>query len=376
MLKRFQCVLLIGGAGAAAWMGGCNLPPQGEVDRSFLAEPKADDERGSARPSSMSDEPPTTVIAFGSCAKESRPQPIWHQIARAEPDAFLFIGDNIYADTEDIGVMRAKYAKLAAKPAFAAFRERCPIFATWDDHDYGENDAGKEYPMRAESQTEFLDFFGEPERSSRRLTPGVYDSEMLTMHGKRVQIILLDTRYFRDAITRDPAGRKNGLGPYIPNTDTSTTMLGEDQWVWLMAQLRREADVRIIASSIQVVPFESRWETWGNMPHERQRLYDLIGETGAEGVVFVSGDRHLCELSRDDSGPYPMLDLTSSGMTERGVKRVTEPNRFRLGDAAKQTNYGLVRIEWSEDPVIELEARDAEGALLLGGRVLLSTLAP
>ena len=43
-----------------------------------------------------------TVIAFGACAHENKPQPIWDAIVNAKPDLFIFAGDNIYADTEDM----------------------------------------------------------------------------------------------------------------------------------------------------------------------------------------------------------------------------------------------------------------------------------
>ena len=38
------------------------------------------------------------LIAFGSCAREREPQPIWTEIIAKDPDLFLFIGDNHYAD--------------------------------------------------------------------------------------------------------------------------------------------------------------------------------------------------------------------------------------------------------------------------------------
>jgi alkaline phosphatase D len=99
------------------------------------------------------------------------------------PELFLFLGDNIYADTEDMEVMRAKYAQLAAQPGFQKLRETCPILATWDDHDYGENDAGAEYPKKRESQQVFLDFFGVPRDSPRRAREGVYHSEVFGPRG-------------------------------------------------------------------------------------------------------------------------------------------------------------------------------------------------
>ena len=60
--------------------------------------------------------PVVSRIAFGSCATQARPQPIWDAVAATRPELLLMLGDNIYADTEDMDVMRAKYARLAKQP--------------------------------------------------------------------------------------------------------------------------------------------------------------------------------------------------------------------------------------------------------------------
>src|SRR5262245_5450269 len=83
---------------------------------------------------------PLERIAFGSCAHQDRAQPIWDAIVAARPDLFLFLGDTIYADTTDMKVFRAKYDLLAAKPGWQKLLKTCPVFATWDDHDYGADD--------------------------------------------------------------------------------------------------------------------------------------------------------------------------------------------------------------------------------------------
>jgi alkaline phosphatase D len=145
---------------------------------------------------------PLSRIAFGSCASEARPQPIWAAIAATKPELLLMLGDNIYADTRDMDVMRAKYARLAAMPGFKALRESVPILATWDDHDLGVDDGGSDYPKKVESQRIFLDFFGDPEDSPRRKRPGVYDARVFGPEGRRVQVIMLDTRYFRSSPLR------------------------------------------------------------------------------------------------------------------------------------------------------------------------------
>src|SRR5262249_9540800 len=110
---------------------------------------------------------PLSRIVFGSCAHQDKPQPIWKPILEARPELFLFLGDNIYADTEDMEVMRKKYDKLANLPGFKKLRETCPVLATWDDHDFGVNDGGADYARRRESQQLFLDFFNVPRESPR-----------------------------------------------------------------------------------------------------------------------------------------------------------------------------------------------------------------
>ena len=191
---------------------------------------------------------PMSRIGFGSCAHQDQPQPVWDAVAAAEPDLFLLIGDNIYADTNDMQVMRDKYARFNAVPGFAKLRQRVPLMGTWDDHDYGANNAGVEYPMKRQSQQALLDFFQVPADSPRRTLEGVYHAQTFGPPGRRVQVILLDTRYFRSPLKTGPDGK--GIAP---NHDADATMLGAAQWRWLEGQLRQPAELRLIVSSVQVV---------------------------------------------------------------------------------------------------------------------------
>jgi alkaline phosphatase D len=161
-------------------------------------------------------------------------------------------------------------------------------------------------------------------------------------------------------------------------------MLGEEQWKWLDAELQQPAEVRIIASSVQVIPNEHHWEKWGNMPRERRRLFDLIRKNNAGGVVFISGDRHLAEISRLDAGAeesgvsYPLYDLTSSSLNQpSGGGNENEPNRHRLGDNYLPVNFGTITIDWEQDdPTITLAVHDLQGAAVRKEMVKLSELQP
>jgi len=322
-----------------------------------------------------------TTIAFGSCARQDRPQDIWEAIIATDPQLFLFIGDNVYADYPEVPKtamdIKKAYDMLAQQPGWKKIQQQCHIMATWDDHDYGLNDAGKEWELKEESRELFLQFFGVRRNDPRQLREGIYHSEMFGEPGQRVQVIMLDTRYFRDSLVRHNDWREKGLnGPYSPNLYGNGDLLGEAQWKWLEEELRKPADIRIIGSSIQLVAREHGWEMWGNFPHERDRFYDLIEETGANGIVVISGDRHLIEISRDDSraAPYPIYDFTSSGFNFPSSP-VSEPNAFRISPVLREPNFGLILIDWKgEDTTITLEGRALKGQLLMRETIKLSEL--
>lgn len=326
-------------------------------------------------------DPSVRTIAFSSCYHGKPDTFIWHSIAAEDPDLFLFIGDNVYVDLprppKGEADFQRTYDELANNRSWQHLLERVPVLATWDDHDYGLNDAGVEFPLKQVAQQQFIDFFGLPEDSPVRQRPGVYDAHVFGPEGKRVQVILLDTRYFRDPILKNPKGRVDGKGPYMPRTDGEGTMLGEAQWAWLEEQLRQPADLRIIASSIQVVADEHGWESWGNLPHERNRLYKLIKTTGANGVVFISGDRHLTEVSRDDDPTlaYPVWDFTNSGMDEK-EKAVREPNRSRVKGPVRRENYGVFTIDWAgpAGPSLQYRSCTQSGSPIFEQRIWLKDL--
>ena len=344
------------------------------------------------KPADKPAEPVMSRIAFGSCARQDRPQPIWDAVVETRPQLFLFLGDNVYADTADMAVMRAKYRLLAEQPGYQKLLRACPVLATWDDHDYGLDDSGADYPMRRQSQAVFLDFFAAPPDDERRTRDGVYCARVFGPPGRRVQVILLDTRSFRSPLKGGfrPGERGEGRrGKYLPDPDPAATMLGEAQWRWLEEQLKAPAELRVIGSSVQVVPDEHGWEKWGNFPRERERLFRLIKQTGAGGVVLLSGDRHLAEISRLPADHplgvgYPLYDVTSSSLnspsgnaTAAGTRFANEANSYRLGLTYFDTNFGTVHVDWDKpDPVVRLQVRDEKGDVALQQRLPLSQLKP
>lgn len=327
-------------------------------------------------------------IAFGSCAKQWEPQPIWGTVAAAKPDLFLFIGDAIYGDwhgdkpfVPTAESLQADWERLAAIPEFAAVREQVPFMATWDNHDYGSHDGGAGFGLKEASKSLFLDFFGEPDGSQRRVTPGIYDARVLGPEGRRVQVILLDTRSFRSGFRRDPRtaeARKaiGKVGKYLPRSEPSATLLGEAQWQWLEKQLKKPAELRLIVSSTQVIADQKGMDEWGVFPRERQRLFDLIDTTAADGVLILSGNVHFAEVSRYRGNTYPLYDFTASGMTHVNPDYAAARNDYRVAGPFVEHNVGLVVIDWeaADGPDILLSILGVEGMTELEYSVPLSAL--
>jgi len=233
------------------------------------------------------------------------------------------------------------YLLLRNDPHFKKIRNNIPLIATWDDHDYGQNNGGKLFPHKEASNESFMDFYSIPENSSMRGRDGIYESYYFNDGGERLQVILLDTRWNLDVI---------GPEPLTPTSNTELDMLGEAQWAWLEAELRQPATVRIIGSSTQFCIEPNTYEAWANYPHEQDRMFDLIASTRAEGVFFISGDVHYSEASRQQrEGLYPIYDFTSSGITN--VEGSPKPNSFRIGEAFNDNNFGMITIDWISDPV-------------------------
>ena len=298
------------------------------------------------------------VIAFGSCNKEDEPQPLWNAILTNDPDLFLWGGDNIYSDTDDHEKMKADYFLQKQNKSYQKILDKMPVMGTWDDHDYGLNDGGKEWHFKEESQQLFLDFFDVPENSQRRSREGVYHAEVFNSAGGSVKVITLDTRYFRDELVRsdDPDKR------YKPSTGN---ILGQKQWEWLASELEKSnADFNVIMSSIQILSVEHGYETWGNFPSEIEKLKELIVSSKAKNVILLSGDRHISEFSKKDVDGlnYQLFDFTSSGLNNNWETFSGEPNNNRVGEVISAKSFGLLKFDFDKNE-LRLEMRGLNNKL-------------
>ncbi len=305
---------------------------------------------------------PLSRIAFASCADQARPQPIWEAIQAYRPEFFIFAGDNVYGDfkTAEAGNLRHAYDAATRIEGYAKLRDTVPHIAIWDDHDYGSNDGGVEFPHKAVAKEEFLRFWKVPSDDVRRSRDGLYTAQTFGPPGRSVQVILLDLRWFRSPLRITDQRGAPGKERYLPDANPDKTMMGEVQWAWLAAELRKPANLRLVVSSTQVLAEGHGWERWGNFPLERQKLFDTIRAARASNVVFLSGDRHIGALYRETpQGLYPLHDVTSSGINQV-YAAAKEPGPNRLGELLAEANFGTVDIDWAQRR-LTLGLRDMKG---------------
>lgn len=297
-----------------------------------------------------------TRIAFGSCVNENRSMAFWDVIAAQKPQAFLLIGDNVYGDTRtansaDLPTLTASYRKLSARQEFDRFRRSVPMMTTWNDHDLGADDAGGSFAFKEYAEDIYESYWSSSNEVKSR--PGVYESRVVGPEGKRVQFIILDSRFFRSDLVAMPY-RDSGpaIGWYIPNTDAKATILGDAQWQWLEQELAKPADLRFIVSSIQLITSAHNYESWANFPKERKRFYGLLAAKRVNNAVLLTGDRHAGAFYKTDvvGLAAPLWEITSSSLNfgfGKGDDRAREPDPARTGGLWSIPNFSVIDIDWT-----------------------------
>lgn len=305
---------------------------------------------------------PAFKIAFGSCARQTSQEQLWREVVEQNPDLWIWIGDNVYADTHNMDSLRRDYTIQKSHPDYQRLMKTAPIIGTWDDHDYGANDGGKFYTKKDQSKEELLRFLDVPASAGVRQHGGVYQSFNYGKGRRSIKVILLDTRYFRDTLERSKEkGKRYAINP-------KGDVLGDAQWAWLENELTHsDANLHIIASSIQFLANDHGYEKWGNFPKARQRMFDLLQKTKPANAFFISGDRHIAEFSKIKLPElsYPLYDFTSSGLTHTWEEAWDEENKLRVGKIIIKKNYGLISIEWRKrKPIVTLQVLGKDNTLL------------
>tara|TARA_Y100001968_G_scaffold322174_1_gene357795 strand:- start:701 stop:1657 length:957 start_codon:yes stop_codon:yes gene_type:complete len=270
-------------------------------------------------------------IGLGSCNNQNYPTPAWDALEDENLDAFFFLGDNVYGDIPSGELDYLKQSYELFDSVMPSWLKETELLVIWDDHDFGLNDGGASYKYRSQSQELFNDFWNIPQADVRRSREGIYFSTTKLISGKKVLIIGLDTRYFRsDLVKKD--------GAYQKNTDPDSTILGTEQWNWLKDELSQPHDILILATSIQLLATEHRFEKWSNFPQERAKLISMLEKLDST-ILIVSGDRHRGGIYKKGN----LIEITASSLN-RGLPPYPETDKLLVGETHVVHNYGVIEF--------------------------------
>lgn len=304
-------------------------------------------------------DPPNFKIALGSCSfinetKDDRPKPyggkyqIFNSILAKNPDLMLWVGDNMYLRTPDFMTetgIRHRYRHTRATKELQALLGSVHNYATWDDHDFGPNDADRSYVNKKITEKTFNDYWG-------NLNTNAAGNGGVTQHfaWNDVEFFMLDDRYHR-APNRDP------------NKDKA--YLGKQQLDWLIDALTNSrATFKVIINGGQVISDVAKFENYATYPTERAELLQRLHDSKIEGVFFISGDRHHTEISRlERKDAYPLIDVTCSPLTAGTHSARDEGNTLQVkGKTFYNRNFGIMEVTGKRrERILVLTIYDSDG---------------
>ncbi len=304
------------------------------------------------------------VIGFGSCIDQDLPQPIWSAIEAKNVDAFMFLGDNVYGDHPSGKLDKLRKSYISQSTKFPKWLNKKKVVSIWDDHDYGINDGGGDFKNKRESQKLFLDFWQIPENDPRHKRDGLYFNELIEIDGFKINLIVLDTRFFRSKLSSNKS-------PYIPTDNIDTTILGDEQWTWFKQVLNHDSDLILVLSSIQILATEHVFEKWDLFPHERLKMMKLLDSIETKSLI-ISGDRHKGGLYKKGS----LIELTSSSLNKPTTaarisrnlpivadsikKQLLEDDKLLQNKIYNYENFGLIKIN-TKTQKIKISLNDING---------------
>ena len=266
-----------------------------------------------------------------------------------DPHATVLLGDTPYIDSMELDVQRTRYAEFAAVPDFASLLRNRPLYATWDDHDFGANDSDGQLAGKDDARRAFIEYHANP--SYGEGDQGVYTK----FRQGGVEVFLLDTRYFA------------GTEP-SPVAAGQPTLLGTRQWEWLRRELRAStAPFKLLASGMiwngAVRP--GKPDHWGSYPGEREALFRFIGQERIPVVVLAGGDVHRTRVLRYDTtdlAGYPLTELITSPIHAGVIDAANAPHPALVHDSGEPHAFLLMTVDTTVTPAtLVAQFQNAEG---------------
>lgn|GEM_PF-853731 len=286
-------------------------------------------------------------IAVASCMDDAfvvEQKAQWDALAGENPDALFLIGDTSYTDHGLKGPMTLahlwkRHSETRASLHLFQLPKLIPVFALWDDHDFGKGDGGSTFPLKDGSREIFWAFFGNPTYPGQ-LERGPGMSYRVEAFGQA--FFFLDGRYFRS-----PPEKIAGL---------QAEHFGRDTEAWLFSSLDSRTPSWLISGD-QFFGAYHRFESYeGDHPTSFLRFMLRLKQR-ATPLVFLSGDRHLSEVMRIDASVlgFQTYEFTSSAIHAKTYKGsfVQEPNPRQIAGKDGEMNFMTLRTsvagKWEVD---------------------------
>jgi len=281
------------------------------------------------------------AIAFGGGAGYTPwNEYMWTTINKRRPLAILLLGDNVYIDMPTVHqTQRYCYYRRQGRPEFRDLTARTPVFAIYDDHDFGTNDCipGPDIDTPKWKRPVwklFTENWANPYYGGGAKQPGCWFDFQIG----DVDFIMLDGRYYR---TKPKQGAKS-------------TMLGAVQKKWIYAKLKAaKGAFKVICSPVPWT-FKAKGnsgDTWNGFRQERNEIFAFLAAEKIDGVILLSADRHRSDawkLARPDG--YPLYEFESSRLTNIHVHA---PQPGSLFSYNKKNSYGQLTFDTTKsDPTV------------------------
>lgn len=298
----------------------------------------------------------TLDLTIGSCAmmgigwtkliKPGKSFPIYQRMQSTNPDAMIWMGDNLYYLRSWKSAKREIKTNVKTRQIkeLAAFLSSCPQYSIWDDHDYGPDNSDGSFKGKYYSRTNFNDFWPNPEAADS--SHGIY----YKIQYPQADLLMTDNRF---------------------NAVMGKTYWGKTQMDWVQSELKKSsAPFKIIITGVQMGNKLSSYETLYSTG-EYQQLVEFIKREKIEGVIFINGDRHHTEFFKhQESGVYPLYEFTCSPLTSYPVMPKKDSSEFNNPELvfpiSKAQQFGRIKI--NKDPskgyICLLQAVDKEGKLI------------
>lgn len=340
----------------------------GDIPMSFKTKPKWRHTKDNAKT------PPDFRVAFGSCAYINEEGHLWEDTKKPEyggdyqifesiyetkPDVMLWLGDNIYlgeADWQSMHAIHHRYTFNRKIPELTALLANTVHYAIWDDHDYGPNNTGREFWNKAMTRDAFKTFWANP--------PYPSESTYSFFNWADVNFYLLDNRWYRTQ-SNVATGEK--------------VFFGQEQLNWLIESLKANesqksfvyrSSFHVIACGGQILNDSPHPENFKQYTDEWNELTSRIVEEGIQNVVFISGDVHYGELSRQSftnsqDETFVMHDFTSSPLTSGVYTNPGKKNSKRVGEPFTQRNFMTLNFSGPlKERTLTVHVHDSDGNLL------------